>query len=79
MPDACIRLRQGGSDLHTNSASSRASAKRPGQNLSGDKWGWEGKGPPEIIQKFRLRNWPISSANFPMTPMEGTQHHFGQF
>ena len=38
--------------------------------------GRERKGPLEIIQKFRLRNWPISSANFPMTPMEGTQHHF---
>ena len=25
----------------------------------------------EITQKFRLRNWPISSADFPMTPMEG--------
>ena len=23
-------------------------------------------------QKFRLRNWPISSADFPMTPMQGT-------
>ena len=29
------------------------------------------KGAPEIIQKFGLRNWPISSADFPMTPMEG--------
>ena len=25
--------------------------------------GWERKGPPEIIQKFRRRNWPISSAD----------------
>ena len=27
----------------------------------------------------RLRNWPISSAAFPMTPgpMEGAEHHFG--
>ena len=33
-----------------------------------------GKGPPEIIQKFRLRNWQISSADFPMTPMQGTEH-----
>ena len=34
------------------------------------------KGAPEIqiIQKFRLRNWPVSSADFPMTPMEGTEH-----
>ena len=32
--------------------------------------GRERKGPPEIIQKFRFRNWPISSADFPMTPME---------
>ena len=39
--------------------------------------GRERKGPPEIIQKFRLRKWPISSADFPMTPMEGTEHHFG--
>ena len=37
--------------------------------------GRERKGPPEIIQKFRLRNWPISSADFPMTPVEGTEHH----
>ena len=41
--------------------------------------GRERKGPPEIIQKFHLRNWPISSADFPMTPMEGTEHHFGPF
>ena len=34
-------------------------------------------GPPEIIQKFRLRNWQISSADFPMTPMERAEHHFG--
>ena len=35
--------------------------------------GRERKGPPEIIQtKFRLRNWPISSADVPVTPMEGT-------
>ena len=31
--------------------------------------GRERKGPP--IQKFRLRNWPISSGGFPVTPMEG--------
>ena len=37
------------------------------------------RGPPEIIQKFRLRNWSISSADFPMTPMEGTEDHFGSF
>ena len=38
------------------------------------------KGPPEeIIQKFRLSKWPISSADFPMTPMERTEHHFGPF
>ena len=35
------------------------------------------KGSPESIQKFRLRKWPISSADFPMTPMERTEHHFG--
>ena len=29
------------------------------------------KGAPEIIQKFRLRNWPVSGVDFPMTPMEG--------
>ena len=29
--------------------------------------------------KFRLRNWPISSVDFPMTPMEGTERHFGPF
>ena len=33
----------------------------------------------EIIQKYRLRKWPISSADFPMTPMERTEHHFGPF
>ena len=31
--------------------------------------GRERKGPPEIIQKVRLRNRPISSADFPMNPM----------
>ena len=30
------------------------------------------RGAPEILQKFCLRNWPILSADFPMTPMEGT-------
>ena len=35
------------------------------------------EGPPEIIQKFRVRKSPISSAGFPMTPMERTEHHFG--
>ena len=39
----------------------------------------KGPGEKEIIQKFRLRNWPISSADFPMTPMDGTEHHFGPF
>ena len=38
--------------------------------------GHEIKRTPEIIQKFSLRNWPISSADFPMTPMEGTEHRF---
>ena len=38
--------------------------------------GRERKGHPEIIQKFRLRSWPISSADFPLTPMEG-EHHRG--
>ena len=23
--------------------------------------------------------WPISSADLPMTPVEGTEHHFGPF
>ena len=32
--------------------------------------GRERKGPPETIQKFCLRKWPISNADFPMTPME---------
>ena len=32
--------------------------------------GRERKRPPEIIQKFRLRKWPISSADCPVTPME---------
>ena len=41
--------------------------------------GRERKGPPETIQKFRLRKRPISSADFPMTPMERTEHHFGPF
>ena len=39
----------------------------------------ERKGPPEIIQKFRLRNWPVASAEIPMTPMEGTKRHLGPF
>ena len=34
--------------------------------------GGERKEPPEIIQRFRLRNWAISSADFAMTLMEGT-------
>ena len=38
-----------------------------------------GERPPKIAQKCRLRNWPISRADFPMTPMEGTEHHFGPF
>ena len=41
--------------------------------------GRERKGPPEIIQKFRLRKWPISSADFPMIPMERAEHHIGPF
>ena len=32
--------------------------------------GRERKGTPEITQKFRSRNWPISSADLPMTLME---------
>ena len=40
---------------------------------------WERKGPSEIIQKFRLRNWPISSADLPITPIKGTEHHFAPF
>ena len=41
--------------------------------------GRERKGPSDIIQKFRLRKWPISTADFPMSPMEKTEHHFGPF
>ena len=41
------------------------------------QWNKGAEGVPEIIQKFRLRNWLISSADFSMTPMEGTEHHFG--
>ena len=41
--------------------------------------GRERKGRPEIIQKFRVRKWPISSADFPMTPMERAEHHSGPF
>ena len=26
-----------------------------------------------------LRNWPISGADFPMSPMAGTEHHVGPF
>ena len=48
-------------------------------HLSAIKIGRERKGPPGIIQKCRLRNWPVLSADFPMTPMEGTEHHFGPF
>ena len=33
-------------------------------SISSKQTGRERKGPPEIIQKFRLRNWPISSADF---------------
>ena len=52
--------------------------KRPKQKLSiSSKVKGPGKGPPEIIQKFCVRNWPISSAAFPMTHMEGTEQHFG--
>ena len=32
--------------------------------ISSKPRGRERKGPPEIIQKFRLRKWPISSADF---------------
>ena len=35
--------------------------------------------PRNHLQKFRLRKWPISSADFRMTPMERTDHHFGPF
>ena len=34
------------------------------------------KGAPRNHPEIRLRNWPISSTDFPMTPMEGTEHHF---
>ena len=44
-----------------------------------NKRGRERKGPPEINQKYRLRKWPISSADFPMTPMERAEHYFGSF
>ena len=36
-------------------------------------------GPQKSSQKFRHRKWPISSADFPLTPMERTEHHFGPF
>ena len=45
--------------------------------LSSKTRGRERKGPPEIIQKCRLRKWPSSSADFPMTPVETTEHHCG--
>ena len=41
--------------------------------------GRERQGPPKIIQKFRLRKCPISSADFPISPMERAEHHFGPF
>ena len=41
-------------------------------------WGWVSRAGPlrKSYQKFRLRKWPISSADFPMTPNE---HHLGPF
>ena len=39
--------------------------------------GWGCKKNPQEFS--RLRNWPISSADFPMTPMEGTEHHLALF
>ena len=41
--------------------------------------GRERKGPPETIQKFRLKKWPISSADFPSRLLWKEQHHFGPF
>ena len=51
-----------------------------GSEIGGDYISSKTKGPGEegAPGKFRLRNWPISSADFPMTPMEGTDH-FGPF
>ena len=38
--------------------------------------GRERKGPQKSSRNFvSERKWPISSADFPMTPMEGTEHH----
>ena len=34
-----------------------------------NKGAGRGRGPPDIIQKFRLRKWPILSADFPMTTL----------
>ena len=39
----------------------------------------EKEAPRNHQQKFRVRNWPIWSADFPMTPMEGTEHDVGPF
>ena len=58
-------------DLHKNSIFSALLKSAVNQT------GRERKGPPEIIQKFCLRKWPISSADFPMTPMERAEHHSG--
>ena len=48
-------------------------------NVSSKTKGPGEKGPPRDHPEFRLRNSPISSADFPMTPLEGTEHHFGLF
>ena len=59
---------------------SETSFSRRGVLISaGKRSGRERKGPPEIIQKFRLRKRPISSADFPVTPLERAEHHVGPF
>ena len=47
--------------------------------LSSKQRGRERKGPPDVIQEFRLRKWLISSADFPSTPMKRLEHYFGPF
>ena len=63
-----ILWKGGETPKRTNSKNNFWGAPRSAVNQRGR----ERKGPPEIIQKF-------SSADFPMTPMERTEHHFGPF
>ena len=65
---------------HSIAAQSTTYFRPPKSLISAEKQrGRERKGPPEIIQKVRLRKWPISSADFPMTPTERIKHHVGPF